>query len=417
MAKLMVNPAPTIGDAPNQSADKVAPINRQTSDVAAIRQDDFDRDVWCLLGIPVDIADIDRATAEIDRAVSARRRLSFVTPNVNWLVRAMRDSQTRREIIEADLCLVDGAPLVALAKLLGVPVPSRVAGSDLFEALRRRPGFAGGKLKVFFFGGRDNAAKTATEALNRESGGLQAVGWHNPGFGNVETMSAQPVIDKINKADPDFIIVALGAVKGQAWIDRNLPFLKAPVMAHLGAVVDFTAGGIVRAPKLVQRLGLEWAWRIKEEPALWRRYFEDGVALAKIGLTRLAPQFRQAGAIAPDAKAEAVVEHGAAFTTVRLFGHFGHPTLQSARKAFRRAAALGKDVRLDFSGLKSFDRAFLGQILMLEKHVVRRGENLYVDGASAAQQKVLYANEMRYSQSAVVERQTAAQRAPREAAI
>ena len=125
---------------PNQSAQ----VSDVESAVAPLRRDDFDRDVWCLMGLAVDAADITRAVAAIDDAVRTRRKLSFVTPNVNFLARAMKDEGARRDILNADLSLADGAPLVAMAKMLGVPLKSRVAGSDLFEALRRRPAFAAG---------------------------------------------------------------------------------------------------------------------------------------------------------------------------------------------------------------------------------------------------------------------------------
>lgn len=413
----MAKPAPKNSHASQEALENVAPLGRGTGDVAAIRQDDFDRNVWCLLGIPVDIADIDQATAEIDRAVRSREKLSFVTPNVNWLVRAMRDKQARREILEADLSLVDGAPLVALAKLLGVPVLSRVAGSDLFETLRRRPGFTRQKVKVYFFGGRDGAAEAAAKALNQENGAVEAVGWHNPGFGEVESMSAQPIIDKINEADPDFIVVALGAAKGQAWIDRNQRYLTAPVMAHLGAVVDFTAGGIARAPKAVQSLGLEWAWRIKEEPSLWRRYFLDGLSLAKVALTRLLPQVLSAKSKAGSEAGRVWIEQDPARATVHFAGNFSSHDLQPVRQAFRNAAGLEKDVCLDFSRLQGFDRAFLGQVLMLEKHVVRNGCLMYLEGAKPAQLKVLHANEISYAQPAVLKPSNLAQPAPQQAVI
>ncbi len=155
----------------------------------SLRQDDFDRDVWCMLGMPVDIADINQAVAAIDEAVRTDRRLSFVTPNVNWLARAAKDKAVRRELINADLSLVDGAPLAAMARRLSLPIRSRVAGSDLFEALRRRPSYGGRRLKVFFFGGRDGAAEAAAKAINEDNGGVEAVGWLNPGFGDVEDMS------------------------------------------------------------------------------------------------------------------------------------------------------------------------------------------------------------------------------------
>ncbi len=363
--------------------------------VAPLRRDDFDRDVWCLMGLAVDAADINRAIAEIDDSVRTRRQLSFVTPNVNFLVRAMKDESARRDILNADLSLADGAPLVAMAKMLGVPVPSRVAGSDLFEALRRRPGFSGRRLKVFFFGGRPGAAEAAFDAINREKGGVEAVGWHNPGFGDVESMSSDEVITKINSTEPDFVMVALGAAKGQAWIEYNRDRLTAPVTAHLGAVVDFTAGGVARAPEWVQRAGLEWVWRIKEEPSLWRRYFDDGVALAGLALTGLLPQSRQAGAVAGDAQAD--VTQSAGETVVRITGKPGHNSLKPVREAFRSAAARGRPVCLDLAGVEAADRAFLGQVLMLEKHLARAGASITLSGANRRLKALFRANRMNYA--------------------
>ena len=366
---------------------------------ARLQRDDFDRDVWCVLGLPLDIVAIDGAISQVDAAVRDRQSLSFVTPNVNWLVRALRDPQARREIIDADLSLIDGAPLLAFARLLGAPAPSRVAGSDLFDALRRRPSFAERKLRVYFFGGRDGAAEKAAAALDEENGPLAAAGWRNPGFGDVEEMSAEEHIDAINKANPDFVVVSLGAAKGQAWIDRNKERLNAPVTAHLGAVVDFAAGGVARAPAFMRRLGLEGLWRIKEEPALWRRYFDDGTALAGLLLSRLAPQMRAASVVEPEAQGRALLEAGGPIATIRLVGALGRVNLQTVREVFRAAAAHEGDVRLDFARLERFDRAFLGMVLMLEKALTRNGRRLYVDGASPAHQKLLRANEMRYSQS------------------
>ncbi|HBS35810.1 MAG TPA: N-acetylglucosaminyldiphospho-UDP N-acetyl-beta-D-mannosaminyltransferase, partial [Parvularcula sp.] len=210
--------------------------------------DDFDRDVWSVLGVPIDRLNTAEALAAIERAARDGARLSFVTPNVNFLVRATQDEAERRRIIDADLSLVDGAPLVLIGRLLGMKALTRCAGSDIFEALRKRASFGGRGLRVFFFGGRDGAAEAAAAALKAERRGLQPVGAINPGFGDVEAMSAPAIINAINEAAPDFLVVALGASKGQEWIDANQDRLTAPVIAHLGAVVDFTAGTIARAP-------------------------------------------------------------------------------------------------------------------------------------------------------------------------
>lgn len=381
-------------DAQSGSNSDVADVEPQT-----LQRDDFDRNVWCLLGLPVDAADINQAVAAIDDAVRTRRRLSFVTPNVNWLARASADEKVRREVINADLSLVDGAPLAALARGLGAPIKTRVAGSDLFEALRRRPAYGGRRMKVFFFGGRDGAAEAAAMAVNKEKSGVEAVGWLNPGFGDVADMSRPEFIEEINAAAPDFIIVALGAGKGQAWIDRNQHDLTAPVIAHLGAVVDFTAGGVQRAPKWVRSFALEWAWRIKEEPSLWRRYAGDALTMASLFVSRVAPQWR-GGKGKSVGEPQADIRTGGDAVVVRLAGDQQYPDLALARKAFRQAASTQQDIVLDFTDLGNFDRAFLGLVLMLDKHVALRGAKLFIQGANSRQKKVLSANDMRYPEFA-----------------
>jgi len=380
-------------------------------------RDDFDRDVWCVLGVPVDMTDIATAAGDVERAVRDRTRLSFVTPNVNWLVRARQDPAARRAIINADLSLADGAPLVALARLLGAPLKSRCAGSDLFEALRARPGFAGRRMRIFFFGGRDGSAEKAAATLDAEGRGMEAAGWLNPGFGDVESMSADAIIEEINAANADFIVVSLGAMKGQAWIERNQDRLAAPVISHLGAVVDFTAGAVKRAPRWMSKAGLEWAWRIKEEPALWRRYAGDGVILAGLCVRRALPQYMAGlisgltiggradpmGAENQPAGAEAAAHHDGVY--VRLSGNLCTGDLDPVRRVFREAArrASAGRVVLDFSRANKLDRAFLGLLLMLEKTLARRGGEILVAGLTRAQSGLLKANAIRYTQTEPLE--------------
>lgn len=376
-------------------------LSSPSAEISALRKDDFDRDVWCLMGLPIDIADIDRTVGMIEDSARSGKRLSFITPNVNFLVRASKDKKARAELLNADLSVIDGAPLVKMAKMLGLPVSSRVAGSDVFEALRRRPSFGGRKLKVFFFGGRDGAAEQATNTLNAENRGVEAVGWINPGFGDVESMSTDAIIEEINATNPDFVMVALGAAKGQAWIEFNRDRLNAPVTAHLGAVVDFTAGGIERAPEWVQRSGLEWLWRIKEEPALWRRYFDDGLALAKIVTTDFAKQMTGAKELASDGMATTEPQDAAGNIVVRLSGVLTRHNLRGVREAFRQAVSASHDrgakaVILDFAELEAVDRAFLGQLLMLEKNLMETPVVLQIAGALRSLQSLLRSNNMNY---------------------
>lgn len=360
-------------------------------------RDDFDRDVWSVLGLPIDMATAPDAVMAIERAARDRAPLSFVTPNVNFLVRALRDKEARRQIVDTDLSLIDGAPLVAIGRMLGAPIKERCAGSDVFEALRRRAGFPGRRLRVFFFGGRDGAAKAASDAIAAEQRGVESAGFLNPGAGDLASMSSDAVIDAINAANADFVLVALGAAKGQAWIDQNRKRLSAPVVAHLGAVIDFTAGTITRAPLLLRRLNLEWAWRIREEPSLWRRYWRDAGSLMLVAGRKLVPALLTGGGAAQRRAASAVLARQTGGAIVNLEGDLTAGGLDEVRGAFRAAAEPAGDVVLDLGGAGRIDAAFLGLVLMLEKNLRAKGGAIVVANASGAHRRLFAAHSLPYS--------------------
>jgi N-acetylglucosaminyldiphosphoundecaprenol N-acetyl-beta-D-mannosaminyltransferase len=382
----------------NETAEQVLPLR---SAAAPFAGDDFDRDVWSVLGMPVDLATAPEAVLAIEAAARDRRRLSFVTPNVNFLVRAVGDAAARRDILDADLSLVDGAPLVALGRLTGVPVRERCAGSDVFDALRLRPGFPGRRIRVFFFGGRDDAAEAAARAVDREGRGVEAAGFYNPGAGDVQSMSTDAILDTINAANADFVLVALGAAKGQAWISQNRDRLEAPILAHLGAVVDFTAGSIARAPSLWRRFGLEWAWRIKEEPALWRRYWRDGRGLVAL-LGRALPAALSANWRTGDTgPASASIRRDAGRTIIELAGDLTAANREGLRAALRAAALEGRDAVLDLRGAGRIDASFLGLTLMLEKNLTAQGAAIFLANAPRRHRRLFAAHSMNYAAAVV----------------
>lgn len=340
----------------------------------------FDRPVWSVLGVPIDVLTLDEAVAKVRAGVEMRTPLSFVTPNLNWLVRALRDRQAMRQVREADLSLADGAPIVWLARQLGAPITERVAGSDLFERLRQRvPGQR--PIRVFFFGGRDGAADKANAALNAEGGGLIGCGALNPGYGTVASMSAPVIIDTINAARPDFIVVALGAAKGQAWISANRHRLSAPVIAHLGAVVDFTAGTIPRAPGWMARSGLEWLWRIKAEPSLFARYWSDGWALTGLVAGRLRAHKARLSRLETRGEARADRIPEARGQRILLSGDHVGGDLAALRSAFRAALEAEGDVTLDVAKLGRLDGQVLALVGLLHERLMRSGRALRLAGA------------------------------------
>ncbi len=348
----------------------------------------FDRDVWAIFGMPLDNVTLDQAERLLERAVETRERLSFVTPNVNWMVRALKDDVAMRQIINANLSLADGAPVVWLARQLGMPLKERVAGSDLFERLRHRQSDSAIPIRVFFFGGRDGAAQAAHQVLELENGRMVAAGWHNPGFGDVESMSGEDVRTKINAAKPDFLVVSLGAAKGQAWIEHNQAALDVPAIAHLGAVVDFVAGSIKRAPRWTSRIGLEWIWRIIAEPSLWRRYWSDGTDLIRLVSGRLGILKRasKSGSNAVPIAAKKT-DTGLKLTGDLVLAH--RDTLSAKLKA---ASDRPGDCALDLTEAGAIDASALGQVRLLEQCLMRRGDRLQILASNTNKQAMQAAN-------------------------
>ena len=250
------------------------------------RRVDFGRPRFCLLGLPFDAIGMADAVEQVRTDAFANRRCWISTPNLNFVVAALADPTFRDSVLQSDLSLVDGMPLVWAARAIGLPLRERLAGSDLFEALQAH---GGEPLTVYLFGGPPGAARLAADRMTARGGGLRCVGFDEAGFGSVESMSEPATIARINASGAHFVVVAMGAKKGQAWIARNADRLAAPVLCHLGAVMNFAAGTLRRAPPWARRTGLEWLWRIAGEPGLWRRYAGDGAHAARLLATSVIP--------------------------------------------------------------------------------------------------------------------------------
>jgi N-acetylglucosaminyldiphosphoundecaprenol N-acetyl-beta-D-mannosaminyltransferase len=288
-------------------------------------------------------------------------------------------------------------PIVWLGRLLGIPIKHRIAGADIFDRLKSKK-ISGNQLKVFLFGSEEGIAETACRKLNAESGmSMSCVGSYYPGFGSVDDMSTPTIIDAINTSDADFLVVALGAKKGQTWLQRNHVRLRTPVRVHLGATINFQAGTLKRAPALMQRLGIEWLWRIKEEPQLWRRYWKDGLALLGLLITRVFPLLlvtfwsqltvRRLG---EDLNAASSDDHDSVI--ISLDGIATAKTVEKAAVLFESAGGKSKDVVVNFTNTRQIDARFLGLILMLDKYLKKQGHQLRLSGGSPRIEKLFRLN-------------------------
>jgi N-acetylglucosaminyldiphosphoundecaprenol N-acetyl-beta-D-mannosaminyltransferase len=219
------------------------------------------------------------------------------------------------------------------------------------------------------------------ESLNALSLGLRCVGTLNPGVGTVDKMSSENTIHAINASGADLLAVFLSAKKAQSWLLQNHDRLRIPVRAQFGATINFEAGTVNRAPLILRRAGLEWLWRVKEEPYLWRRYWNDGKSLLGLLLTGVLPlvldtlwtrlHSKRTG---EDMRIETREYDNT--TVVHLTGFAIAAHIDKAICAFRKALDRGKAIDVDLAGIRMLDPRFFGLLLMVRKQLKRRGQEL-----------------------------------------
>jgi N-acetylglucosaminyldiphosphoundecaprenol N-acetyl-beta-D-mannosaminyltransferase len=374
----------------------VAVVGRANSySVASPLPDDLAREVYCILGLPIDAIDMATVLRRIEAAAASRAPFLISTPNLNFLVTSRSDSEFRESLLQSDLCPADGMAIVWIARLTGVPIKERVSGSDIFAALQAP---RARRLTVCLFGGASGVGAAAAATLNAEPVGLRCVGTVDPGFGTVGDMSRDDLINRVNSSAADFLAVSLGAKKGQLWLQRNHKRLTIPIRAHLGTVINFQAGTVKRAPPRLRAWGLEWLWRIKEEPQLWRRYGYDGWVLLRLLFTRILPLaivnrwYRFKSWSSPqDLQIKIAQNHGS--VTIGLDGDATDPSVEQVIASLRETLTeRTQAVVFDLSGTRVIDGRFFGFLLMLRKQLKRQGATLAFGGVTPAIERMFRLN-------------------------
>jgi N-acetylglucosaminyldiphosphoundecaprenol N-acetyl-beta-D-mannosaminyltransferase len=232
-----------------------------------------------LFGIGIDAVRMDQAVAQLLIWISERDGVCryVVTPNVDHVVLYQELEELRQAYAAASLVLADGAPVVAASRLLGRPLPERVAGSDLVPCLFHEATWQRLPLRVYLLGGAPGVGQRAAERIAAAWPGIEVVGLASPplGFERDASLNSELVAD-INACEPDLLLVGLGAPKQELWIHRHHAQLAVPAALCIGATIDFLAGHRSRAPRWMRRTGLEWLHRVLCEPRrLARRYARD----------------------------------------------------------------------------------------------------------------------------------------------
>ena len=227
-----------------------------------------------LYGLRLDAMTMDEVLSRCDEALRGRQRVLVGVVNAAKIVKMRRDALLRDSLFECDLLLADGQSVVWASRLLGQPLPERVAGVDLFERLLERASYD--KRSVYLLGARADVLATLEQRVVARFPGLTIAGSHDGYFTTEESAS---VAADIARSNADMLFLGMTSPKKEIFLGTYGESLGVPILHGVGGSFDLLAGITKRAPVRWQRMGLEWLYRLLQEPRrMWRRYLTTNTA-------------------------------------------------------------------------------------------------------------------------------------------
>lgn len=238
----------------------------------------------CFLGYPLDVASMQETVQVIDEAIAQNKFTQHVVVNVAKLVNMQTDAQLDASVRECDIINIDGMGVVLGARFLGHSVTERVAGVDLFHELLEMSAHQG--YSVFLLGAEDEIVKETARRVQQLYPGLKLAGYHHGYFWDDE----QTMVDKIRESGAQLLFVAITSPKKENFINKWREELGVTFVMGVGGTFDVVAGKVKRAPLWMQKYGLEWLYRVIQEPRrMWKRYL---VTNTKFALMLLKAKFK-----------------------------------------------------------------------------------------------------------------------------
>ncbi|MBR5406844.1 MAG: WecB/TagA/CpsF family glycosyltransferase [Lachnospiraceae bacterium] len=234
------------------------------------------------LNTEIDNLTMDEALERIDGYIKEDKSKFVVTANVDHIVQLEKGGELTKAYKHADMILTDGQPLIWISRLYKIPIREKISGSDLFPRLcdmAARKGY-----RMYFLGAEEGVAAKAAGNLKKRFYGLQVVGTYSPpkGFENDEA-EKEKINRQIKEAAPHILIIGLGTPKQELFMFHNKDELGVPVSLGLGASLDFEAGTLKRAPRWMSSSGLEWFYRLLQDPGrLAKRYLVDDMKIWRL---------------------------------------------------------------------------------------------------------------------------------------
>ena len=236
-----------------------------------------------ILGVRIDAVTPEQALALALKSLKGRRPYTIFTAGPEFLMNAKKDPDFKRILNNSNLVVADGIGAVYASKLNEIKIKSRVTGCDLLQAIFAEIRETGET--VYLFGGKPGIPELVAEKSKELHPGLKIAGMHNGYFDDLEEML---IIDDIIDKKPDILLVGLGSPKQEKWIAKNKKRLPAKLLIGVGGSFDVMSGKLGRAPKIFQKLGLEWLYRLIRQPSRIKRQ----IVLPKFVFAVLRERFR-----------------------------------------------------------------------------------------------------------------------------
>ena len=227
-----------------------------------------------LFGVPIDNLTLEETVDRVESMIREGGTHQHVVVNVDKIVKLQRDPKLRDAILSCDLINADGQPIVWASRLLQNPLKERVTGVDLFDSLIARCGEKG--YRPYLLGARPEIVERVAQVLKKRHPSLTIAGYRN---GYWQPSEEAAMVQEIKRTRPEMLFVAMGSPKKELFLNKWKAELQTPFVMGVGGTFDVVAGLVKRAPHWMQRCGLEWFFRLIQEPRrMWRRYLVEDMA-------------------------------------------------------------------------------------------------------------------------------------------
>lgn len=248
-----------------------------------------------VLGVPLHALTVHEVMHRIDEAIARRRPLLIGVVNAAKVVHMRRDPALRGAVLDADMILADGMAVVWASRLLGEALPERVAGIDLMLSMLacgRKKGY-----RIYCLGATDQVLDRAVARMEEQFPGIAIVGRHS---GYFEREEEPRIAEEIHALRPDILLVGMTSPKKEQFLARWFDHMGVPVCHGVGGSFDVLAGKVKRAPRMWQRLGLEWLYRVWQEPRrMWKRYLVTNTLFCAMVFAEAIRRRGRGGSVAP----------------------------------------------------------------------------------------------------------------------